>query len=385
MSKSKLFTFFFLLLTVGVFGQSDLTQGVVDQVTVKFDQKKGKLTAERNYKQIFYLKEQKDSTWNLNEKADSLSEFVNRHAGNVAKYADSFIIKKIKDSASFTFPFNVNNEVQESTCQVIAHGILEKERDEFKSKYVVSFGGVGVLLLLLIGVLIWAFIENKKKRSLQKKSDQSLKSELTSLLEKHFENAHLDIQKNDADQMIAQLAATQKKLTDEKNDWIKKEKQLGQSLSEKNVEIDDYLQKISEHDEAIRKIQTDFKSKEAVERERINALCIRMIERKDRFINGLRNLEVEVAKKEMLRFSLAYVEMAISVLDEIRGKNSESGKLNIRLLNGSKEKYGKIFDEQTPEELVDKELILMAKLLSDYGIESVDDVYFNGDKYQQRN
>jgi hypothetical protein len=237
-----------------------------------------------------------------------------------------------------------------------------------------------------LALLTWSLIVVKSKRRLEREKHKGLTAKIIELLSKYFDKdkMYTDMRCVSPDDLVSKLAEKQKELKDKRDNLEKSLSEVQQQLFDKDEKLKEYEQKFENHNEDLKKLEDKFETTQTDEKDRINSLCVKMIERKNLFVNSLSGLDEKPARKELIRFSFAYSEMAVAILDEIRGKNSESGKLNIRLLHGSKENFGKTFDQHSPEDAIDREYILMAKILSDIGVESIEDVYFNGDKFQEK-
>lgn len=390
MSLNKLLSFLFLLVSIHLHGQS-VPDDYIDTVNVKYDKKKGTLTVKRKdfttKSFTFKVKSIKDSLQVTPEDMDSLLKVINRFSAN-KPISNEELLQKLHDTTS-QLPFVFKREASpqpgppggKTKEEEFNEQLAEKEEQILFLKIVIA----GLLLLSLI-LLVWSIMTARTKRKIQRKQLQGLKDELLGLLNKHFEKeiVHIERRNVSPDELVDHLAQKQKELKEKQEILEKSLEKSRQELSEKDLKIKENEQKFEHHNKELKKLEDEFKGAQAGEKERINSLCVKMIERKNLFVNSLSGLDENPARKELVRFSFAYAEMAVAVLDEIRGKNSESGKMNIRLLNGSKENFGKTFDQHSPENAIDRVYILIAKIFSDLGIESIEDVYFNGDKFQQK-
>lgn len=384
-----MFSLLFLLVTVTVYSQS-IPNGYIDTVQVKYDKKKGTLTVERkDFKTKYFtfkVKSINDSLQVSPGTMDSMLKVINRFSANKPIRNDE-LLQKLHDTTSqgfFLLPGEDGPKLGPPggpSNEGLNEQLAEKEEQITYFKYCIA-----ILILLSLILLVWGIITGRSKRKIQRKQQKDLKDELLGLLKKHFEKGivHAERRNLSPDELLSKLAAEQKDVEGKLYNLEQLLAKAQDQLSDKNEELDEYDKKIKSHKEELEILDKKYKDEQSAEKERINNLCAKMIERKDLFVNSLSGLEVNLSRKELIRFSFAYAEMAVSVLDEIRGKNSESGKLNIRLLNGSKENFGKTFDQHSPEDAIDREYILMAKIFSDLGIESIEDVYFNGDKFQQK-
>jgi hypothetical protein len=390
MSLNKLFSFLFLLVSIHVHGQS-VPDGYIDTVKVKYDKKKGTLTVKRKdfttKSFTFKVKSIKDSLQVTPDDMDSLLKVINRFSANKLISNDE-LLQKLHDTTSelrFIFKRAASPQPGPTGGTTIEDELNEqlvvKEEQIRCLKFIIA----GLLLMSLI-LLVMNIMTASSKRKIQRKQQQDLKDELLGMLNKHFEKGilHIERRNGSADELVAQLAQKHKELKEKLQTLEGSLEDTHQKLSEKDVKLTEYVQKVENHKQELKKLEDKFNVVIDGEKERISLLCLKMIERKDLFVNSLYKLDENHAKKELVRFSIEYSEMAVAVLDEIRGKNNESGKLNIRLLNGSKENFGKTFDQHSPEDAIDREYILMAKIFSDIGIESIEDVYFNGNKFQQK-
>ena len=387
MSKRNLFSLIFLVNSFYVYGQS-----IPDTVKLEIDKNKRALIVKRKvFKDSqfkFQLKRHPDSTLVEAKNLDSLVKIINLYTSK--KVLNSELIQKLQDTSLIQYPYII--ELNKNTIlpsQPTPNIEVGQQKSEFEDLW--PWFITGLLLVIVVGLSVWFMIERKAKKNLKREKEQAFSEKLVDLLYKHkysgIGNVNFNI--DNPDQLVSQLVINQKALTKErdelheqvyhfKKDLLKKEGEIKEQLIT-NSQLEDRLINLPE------KLRNEFNSEQAVEKDRINLLCAKMIERKELFINSIRGMDENEAKKELLRFSVSYAETALAVLNEIRGKNSGSGKKNIQLLNGSIEPFEKAFDKHTPETAVDKEYILLAKLLSEYGIESIEDVYFNGDKYQQKN
>lgn len=384
-----MFFLLFLLVAVNVYSQST-PKGYIDTVQVKYDKKKGILTVERkDFKTKYFtfkIKSLKDSLQVTPGIMDSLLKVINRFSANKPIRNDE-LLQKLHDTTSqgfFIFPGEDGPKLGPTggpSNEGLNQQLAEKEKQITYFKY-----WIAILILLFLILLVWGIMTGRSKRKIQRKQQKDLNDELLFLLKKYFEKGivHAERRNLSPDDLLSKLAAEQKDVESKLDNLKELLDKAQEQLSDKNVELDEYDKKIKSHKEELEILDNKYKEELSAEKERINSLCAKMIERKDLFINSLSGLEVNLSKKELIRFSFAYAEMAVAVLDEIRGKNNESGKLNIKLLNGSKENFGKTFDQHSPEDAIDREYILMAKIFSDIGIESIEDVYFNGNKFQQK-
>jgi hypothetical protein len=94
--------------------------------------------------------------------------------------------------------------------------------------------------------------------------------------------------------------------------------------------------------------------------------------------------ELELAKKDILQFNIAYTQLAFDVFATLAESANEEAKMNIELLNGKTVAPIKVLDQFSEGNSFSPSVSTLVKLLiqilEDNNIKSIDGVYFKGNK-----
>jgi len=385
MNLKKIFSILLIIVAINLYGQSSPNK-YFDTIQLKYDKKQQTLKVERidfNKKYFtFKFKKVNDSLQLTPGDEDSLLKVINRFPIYKPINKEE-VFKKVFDSVSSVILTIQNQADIPYTEPPPPPGPIVIDDT---IKYLIFLTAFQALLILML--LYWNSKLLEIKRRIQKKQNADFTVELVALLDKYFEKEDLNIDSKiiDSDKLIEGLAKKLKELKLKVESVEESLKNTGKYLKEKEDQIKIQSEIISKNEEKLENYKNEQNALQEQEKVRINTLCLKMVERKDLFAKKLNKFEgnLDLATRELVQFSFAYSEMAVAVFDEIRGRNTESGKVNINMLNGDKVSFKNTFDQHTPDNAIDGEYILVAKILTRLGIDSIEDVYFNGDKFQQK-
>ena len=405
----RLFILFVFFKSFGAFSQNSKgaektgVGSVNDTIVVKIDTAKKSVVLLSKNKSITEFKISKinpilksDSTaWSIITKSDRnkvltrINRFVSSEV-NIDSVADflNFLSSK-KDTTSFL----VFNSAQSVVSDPEKTGIEGGGGDQppvaptsIFEKYLIYIL-VGLLIFLFICSILFSILwqrESKKNKSHKKEKEISVGNEIFEELKKNFPEGlqSKEYKGENIQTLIAHIAAiyneSKNKIASLNNDL----KIAKDSDSEKHTKIQDLQKQIDLLNSKLNTISKEHEDRLNEYRTSIIEICKKMLVRHREFNAKYQGgtFELELAKKDILQFNIAYTQLAFDVFATLAESATEEAKMNIELLNGKTVAPIKVVDQFAERGSVSTLVKLLIQILEDNNIKSIDGVYFKGNK-----
>ena len=394
----RLLILFVFLKSFGAFSQNSKVVekigigSVNDTIVVKIDtvNKKVFLLANNLKKTpVFKIKkvalEKKfDSAWSIKSKNDNDSaiSILNRYASSEdkidsAKFAELFLLKQDTVFLVFKAAQSVVSGPKKTTP--VSQPIFEK----YLIHILVGLSTLFFICSIVILIFLWQR-ESKKNKSHKKEKEISVGNEIFEELKKHFPEGlqSKEYKGENIQTLIAHIAAiyneSKNKIASLNNDV----KIAKDSDSEKHTKIQDLQKQIDLLNSKLNTISKEHEDRLNDYRTSIIEICKKMLVRYREFNAKYQGgtFELELAKKDILQFNIAFTQLAFDVFATLAETATEEAKMNIELLNGKMVAPIKVVDQFAERGSVSTLVKLIIQILEDNNIKSIDGVYFKGNK-----
>jgi hypothetical protein len=368
---------------------------VNDTIVVKIDTAKKSVVLLSKNKSITEFKISKinpilksDSTaWSIKTKPDRIKvlTIINRFISsevNIDSTADflSFLSSK-KDTTLFLVFNSAQSVVSGPKKTDKKDGSGQTPEDPQKPLF------LAVLIFLFICSIVLIFLwqrESKKNKSHKKEKEINVGNEIFEELKKNFSEGlqSKEYKGENIQTLIAQIAAiyneSKNKIASLNNDL----KIAKDSDSEKHTKIQDLQKQIDLLNSKLNTISKEHEDRLNEYRTSIIEICKKMLVRHREFNAKYQGgtFELELAKKDILQFNIAYTQLAFDVFATLAESATEEAKMNIELLNGKTVAPIKVVDQFAEGDSVTTIVNLIIQILDDNNIKSIDGVYFKGNK-----
>ena len=402
----RLLILFVFLKSFGAFSQKSIVEekkglgSVNDTVVIKIDtvNKKVFLLANNLKKTpVFKIKkvalEKKfDSAWSIKSKNDNDSaiSILNRYASSEDKIdsADflNFLSSK-KDSVFLVFKAAQSVVIgPEQTGNEGSDGIITGDpKKSFIEKHLTLFLVVLIIFFIcsIVFFLLW-MLGSKKFKSHKKEKEISVGNKIFEELKKHFpEGLQSKEYKGESPQLLIEYIASiykesKKEIASINNDV----KNAKESDSQKHTKIQDLQKQVDLLSSKLNTISKEDEDRLNNYRTSIIEICKKMLVRHREFNAKYQGgtFELELAKKDILQFNIAFTQLAFDVFATLAETATEEAKMNIELLNGKTVAPIKVVDQFAERGSVITLVKLIIQILEDNNIKSIDGVYFKGNK-----
>lgn len=405
----RLFILFVFFKSFGAFSQNSKgaentgVGSVNDTIVVKIDTAKKSVVLLSKNKSITEFKISKinpilksDSTaWSIKTKPDrnKVLTIINRFISsevNIDSAADflSFLFSK-KDTTLFLVFNSAQSVVSDPEKTGIEGGggvITPVPQKSIFEKYLIYIRIALIFLFIcLIAVLIFLWQrESKKNKSHKKEKEINVGNEIFEELKKNFSEGlqSKEYKGENIQTLIAHIAAiyneSKNKIASLNNDL----KIAKDSDSEKHRKIQDLQKQIDLLNSKLTTISKEHEDRLNEYRTSIIEICKKMLVRHREFNAKYQGgtFELELAKKDILQFNIAYTQLAFDVFATLAESATEEAKMNIELLNGKTVAPIKVVDQFAERGSVSTLVKLLIQILEDNNIKSIDGVYFKGNK-----
>jgi len=393
----RLLILFVFLKSFGAFSQKSVIVekrglgSVNDTVVVKIDSaknpvvlfiNKSKTTHKFNIKKV-NLK--RYFVWSIKSKNDNDSaiSILNRYASSEdkidsAKFAELFLLKQ--DTVFLVF--KAAQSVVSGTEQTVNEGGGgQTPEDPQKPLFLVLF--IIFFICFIVFFLLWK-LESKKNKSHKKEKEISVGNEVFEELKKHFPEGlqSKEYKGENTQTLIAHIAAiyneSKNKIASLNNDL----KNAKESDLQKHTMIQDLQKQIDLLNSKLNTISKEHEDRLNNYRTSIIEICKKMLVRHREFNAKYQGgtFELELAKKDILQFNIAFTQLAFDVFATLAESATEEAKMNIELLNGKTVPPLKVVDQFSDGNSVSTIVNLIIQILEDNNIKSIDGVYFKGNK-----
>jgi hypothetical protein len=376
---------------------------VNDTIVVKIDTAKKSVVLLSKNKSITEFKISKinpilksDSTaWSIKTKPDRIKvlTIINRFISsevNIDSTADFLSFLSSKKDTTLFLVFNSAQSVVSGTEQTGNEGgggiIITDPEKPILGKYLIYIL-VGLLIIFFICSIVLLFLwkrESKKNKSHKKEKEISVGNEIFEELKKNFSEGlqSKEYKGENTKTLIAHIAAiyseSKSKIASLNNDLkIAKESDL-----QKHTKIQDLQKQIDLLNSNLNTISKEHEDRLNDYRTSIIEICKKMLVRHREFNAKYQGgtFELELAKKDILQFNIAYTQLAFDVFATLAESATEEAKMNIELLNGKTVAPIKVVDQFAERGSVSTLVKLLIQILEDNNIKSIDGVYFKGNK-----
>jgi hypothetical protein len=395
----RLLILFVFLKCFGAFSQNSKVVekigigSVNDTIVVKIDTANKKIfLLARNLKKTPVFKIKKvaleknfDSAWSIKSKNDndSVISILNRYASSEdkidsAKFAALFLLKQDTVFLVFKAAQSVVSGPKKTGKK---DGSGQTPEDPQKPLF------LAVLIFLFICSIVLFFLwqrESKKNKSHKKEKEINVGNEIFEELKKNFSEGlqSKEYKGENIQTLIAHIAAiyneSKNKIASLNNDL----KIAKDSDSEKHTKIQDLQKQIDLLNSKLNTISKEHEDRLNEYRTSIIEICKKMLVRHREFNAKYQGgtFELELAKKDILQFNIAYTQLAFDVFATLAESATEEAKMNIELLNGKTVAPIKVVDQFAERGSVSTLVKLLIQILEDNNIKSIDGVYFKGNK-----
>ena len=370
---------------------------VNDTVVVKIDTAKKRVVLFINKSKATYkfnikkVKQQSDSVWSIKSTKDNDSVLakLNQFAileGKLDSAGFANFLSSKKDTVFLVFkaePSVVSGPGQ--TSNKGSGGTIIDPPNPIITFIEKHLNLILVLLLIVFFILIFLWQrESKKNKSHKKEKEINVGNEIFEELKKNFSEGlqSKEYKGENIQTLIAHIAAiyneSKNKIASLNNDL----KIAKDSDSEKHRKIQDLQKQIDLLNSKLTTISKEHEDRLNEYRTSIIEICKKMLVRHREFNAKYQGgtFELELAKKDILQFNIAYTQLAFDVFATLAESATEEAKMNIELLNGKTVAPIKVVDQFAERGSVSTLVKLLIQILEDNNIKSIDGVYFKGNK-----
>jgi preprotein translocase subunit SecG len=405
----RLLILFVFFKSFGAFSQKSIVVekkglgSVNDTVVVKIDTTNKKVFLLSKNKSITEFKISKvnailksDSTaWSIKTKPDRIKVLtrINRLVSsevNIDSVADflNFLSSK-KDTTSFLVFNSAQSVVSDSLKTGIEGGggeiTLVPQKSIFEKYLIYILVSLLIIFFIcsIVFLILWK-LESKKIKSYKKEKEINIGNKIFEELKKNFSEGLKSKEYNgeNTQTLIAHIAAiyseSKSKIASLNNDLkIAKESDL-----QKHTKIQDLQKQIDLLNSKLTTISKEHEDRLNDYRTSIIEICKKMLVRHREFNAKYQGgtFELELAKKDILQFNIAYTQLAFDVFATLAESANEEAKMNIELLNGKTVAPIKVLDQFSEGNSFSPIVNLIIQILEDNNIKSIDGVYFKGNK-----
>ncbi len=404
----RLFILFVFFKSFGAFSQNSKgaektgVGSVNDTIVVKIDTAKKSVVLLLKNKSITEFKISKinpilksDSTaWSIKTKSDKnkviarINRFVSSEV-NIDSVADflNFLSSK-KDTTSFLVFNSAQSVVSEPEKTGIEGGGGVNSPVALKSifeKYLIYILiALSFFFICSIFLLILWKRESKKIKSHKKEQEINVGNKIFEELKKHFPEGLQSKEYNgeNTQTLIAHIAAIYSESKSKIASLNNEVKNVKESDLQKHTKIQDLQKQIDLLNSKLTTISKEHEDRLNDYRTSIIEICKKMLVRHREFNAKYQGgtFELELAKKDILQFNIAYTQLAFDVFATLAESATEEAKMNIELLNGKTVPPIKVVDQFAERGSVSTLVKLLIQILEDNNIKSIDGVYFKGNK-----
>ena len=401
----RLLILFVFLKSFGAFSQKSIVEEkkglgpVNDTVVIKIDTANKKVVLlsskpkfNKNYT-IRKVKLKSDSVWSIKSTNDN---------NDVLAKLNQFAISEDKiDSADFSNFLSLKKDtvfLVFNAAQSVVSG-LEQTDNKGSSGIVIDPPPPTVikkhLTLILVSLSVIFFIcsivffllwmlGSKKFKSHKKEKEISVGNKIFEELKKHFpEGLQSKEYKGESPQLLIEYIASiykesKKEIASINNDV----KNAKESDSQKHTKIQDLQKQIDLLNSKLNTISKEDEDRLNNYRTSIIEICKKMLVRHREFNAKYQGgtFELELAKKDILQFNIAFTQLAFDVFATLAETATEEAKMNIELMNGKTVPPIKVVDQFSDGNSVSTIVNLIIQILEDNNIKCIDGVYFKGNK-----
>lgn len=406
----RLFILFVFFKSFGAFSQNSKgaektgVGSVNDTIVVKIDTAKKSVVLLSKNKSITEFKISKinpilksDSTaWSIKTKPDrnKVLTIINRFISsevNIDSAADFLSFLSSKKDTTLFLVFNSAQSVVSGPGQTSNKGsggtIIDPPNSiiTFIEKHLTLFLVVLLIIFFICSILIFLWQrESKKNKSHKKEKEISVGNEIFEELKKHFPEGlqSKEYKGENIQTLIAHIAAiyneSKNKIASLNNDV----KIAKDSDSEKHTKIQDLQKQIGLLNSKLSTTSKEHEDRLNDYRTSIIEICKKMLVRYREFNAKYQGgtFELELAKKDILQFNIAFTQLAFDVFATLAETATEEAKMNIELLNGKMVAPIKVVDQFAERGSVSTLVKLIIQILEDNKIKTIDGVYFKGNK-----
>ena len=400
----RLLILFVFLKSFGAFSQKSIIVekkglgSVNDTVVIEIDTANKKVVLLSSKPKFNYnytirkVKLKSDLVWSISKKDNNavlakLNQFaISEDKIDSADFANFLSLKKDTVFLVFNAAQSVVSDPQKNGIEGGGGVITPVPQKSIFEKYLtLILVSLSVIFFIcsIVFFLLW-MLGSKKFKSYKKEKEISVGNKIFEELKKHFSEGlqSKEYKGENTQTLIAHIAAiyneSKNKIASLNNDL----KIAKESDSQKHTTIQDLQKQIDLLNSKLNTISKEHEDRLNEYRTSIIEICKKMLVRHREFNAKYQGgtFELELAKKDILQFNIAFTQLAFDVFATLAETATEEAKMNIELLNGKTVPPLKVVDQFSDGNSVSTIVNLIIQILEDNNIKSIDGVYFKGNK-----